>query len=691
MDFFTLFGAPVTLNGARKGDQTLRVQLTPELAEHFGREQLQLYFHGSEPQEGQELVAHGSRTFDRMLGYLERRSAFTVQRLPRHVGGGELLMQAIQPRNASIHDLHIQEQARWLFAFTWRITYRADDKRQELFTVLLNQDGERLPLAGDPGAPPTALQLAALLADGEVVPLERNEAGEILPPRLLPLTQLTRLAESARRYTVYHADLRCVSHEAEILPRLHKALNRLTTYYQQQIEEIYDTHDPEGERRHALEDDLARKLAEEVENHRLRVQVDLVSYVALETPAAVMELTLTDGKRQAPVRAVLDRYSGALRRPACHACGEEMTAISLDRNGHLTCDKCAQLCSSCQEIVCASCGVEPCPVCGQSNCAACGVTCWACGGRACADHSSRCPRCGDVVCHACQSECSHCGVRQCRSHLYADCVAGKDGAVDLICAECAVRCPNCSQFTAQTGLCSASGQRFCRNCLATCAGCGQLFGPGYYQVSPVDRRAYCQSCARECPSCGKIGPVAAHCAACGREGCPACMARCSVCHEPFCAKHRVWIETCNHVVCAAHVGQCAIGREPVCLACNAPCAICARPYCGEHTRTCVQCGQEYCSECVRGSGLCDTCAHVTKHGEPAMIQGAPWAAKGDVAKLVPYYTWRQASNDRYTIYFGEGAMMTGAVIVVTQTEAGEQVIHKRRIGAVERLRGMLGR
>ena len=180
----------------------------------------------------------------------------------------------------------MQEQAQWLFVFHWRITYRADDKRQELYSVVVDEDGRRVPLVGEPGAggqgQPPGLDLAQLLADGAPPALERNEEGHVLPPKLLPLGHLTRLAEAARRYAIYHADLRCVTHEAEILPRLHKSLNRLIGYYQQQIEEVYDSHDPDGEKRRALEADLNRKIAEEVENHRLHVQVELIGYVALE-------------------------------------------------------------------------------------------------------------------------------------------------------------------------------------------------------------------------------------------------------------------------------------------------------------------------------------------------------------------------------------------------------------------------
>ena len=43
----------------------------------------------------------------------------------------------------------MQEQTRSLYLFNWRITYRADDKREELYTVALDEQGQRLPLVGE--------------------------------------------------------------------------------------------------------------------------------------------------------------------------------------------------------------------------------------------------------------------------------------------------------------------------------------------------------------------------------------------------------------------------------------------------------------------------------------------------------------------------------------------------------------
>ncbi|MCB0185874.1 MAG: hypothetical protein KDE31_16510, partial [Caldilineaceae bacterium] len=438
-DFFGLFDSTIERVDRTKYGPLL-ITLAPDLRDYFGAEQLHLAFHQAEPVHGQLLVAHGSPIFDKMIGYLDRKSAVALQQLPVRHGAGEELLQAVQPTNAGIVNLRTQQEMHYLFAFHWRITYRADDKREELYTVLLDADGRRIPGPSDDVRHPHTVfpqSVETLLADAEAPPLEANEEGQLLPPKLPPMTQLVRLAEGARKYAVYHADVRCVSHEAEILPRLYKTLNRLSTYYQQQIEEVYDAHDLDGEKRRALELDLERKLAEEVENHRLRVQLQLVSYVVFRVPVATAQMTLSDGKQEVAVTVERNRYSGALRRPHCHVCDQPIQRLAIDRNGHIICDQCVQQCAGCQEILCATCGVEPCPVCGQENCDTCGQLCWACGERACAEHISSCPTCGDAVCHACQSVCADCGVRQCRSHLRLDHVRSQRGETVLICNACA--------------------------------------------------------------------------------------------------------------------------------------------------------------------------------------------------------------------------------------------------------------
>lgn len=681
-DFFTNLGATVKAADRRKAG-ALQVQLAPELATYFGDQTLTLCFQQAEPSSGQQLITHGSPLFDKMLAYLDNRSAVTYQRLPVRHNAGEELLRALRPVNTGIVGLRMQEQSHHLYAFHWHITYRADDKREELYSVLLNEAGERLlgPQEKALGAPGngarngTVADLATLLADAEPLPPETNSDGQPQPARLPPMTQLGRLAEVARKYAIYHADVRCVSHEAEILPRLYKTLNRLSTYYQQQIEEVYDAHDPTGEKRRVLEVDLERKLAEEVENHRLRVQVQLFSYAVLQVPVAVADLTLSDGKREVTVQVLRNRYDGRLHRPHCQVCHTEMTAVVLDRNGHLICDGCIAQCDGCQELLCTTCGVAPCPVCGKANCDTCGQLCWACGERACAEHSSACPVCGDAVCHACQETCRHCGVRQCRSHLRIDQVKVTAGETVYLCSECALRCPGCDQYSAEIGACSASGQRFCQNCLVSCTTCQRTVGPGFYQT--IDNAPYCHNCLVECPSCHGWALAVEACPECQQGFCPACGAACTVCQQRFCPDHITSYAGCEHSICKGHTTQCSHCQTELCPLCHEGCAICEGYYCEPHAATCKQCGQHYCRGCV-ADGLCTTCAGLKataiSGGEELDLSKEPWLADPRVVKVAPHYTWTHAHNQRYTIYLGRADQRRDALIVTQMGEEGIEVV-----------------
>ena len=691
-EFFSYFGAAVGEADA-PSDGYLTVELGGDLAEHFGKPVLHLCFHNAEGVSGYDLVAHGSRTFDRMLAYLNGRGAATLLDLPSRHTSSEELLAAVRPLNASIANLRMSEQVRRLFVFNWRITYRSDDKREELYTVVLDEDGERLRLVGEPDAPAGALDLDALFADATEHANGADDSGgghaangQQAARPLPPMTHLVRLAEAARKIAIYHADFRCVTHEADVLPRLYRTLNRLTTYYGQQIEEVYDSHDPTGEKRRALEVDLERKIAEEVENHRLRVEVTLFSYAVFNLPVAVAEMTLSDGKREATVRVARNRYSGALERPRCHACGEETSAVAVDRNGHITCDNCIRQCAGCGEIVCAACGVAPCPVCGKENCEACGEVCWACGERACPEHISRCPVCGDTVCHACQAECAHCGTWQCRSHLHTDAVRTAEGEYQLICAACAVRCPGCLQYSASIETCEASGQRFCANCLVTCAKCGKRVGPGFYQVHSETGKAYCNSCMTECPACGALTPETSVCVTCGAVGCHSCGAACDVCGRWSCKEHVHRYEDCGHVVCAEHVAYCVGGGEEICALCHAGCAICGQPVCTEHTIICRRCGQGYCPGCIGKSGLCETCAGIAEWGEPVDMQQEPCAAHPSVTELARQFHWLRAENRRYVIYMGRSGLLSGAVVTVERSLRGGKVVAAHRLSLADMLR-----
>lgn len=681
VDFFTILGGTIKRLNRRKHGP-LQVTLSAELAEYFAAEQLTLAFQQAEPVQGQALVAHGSPIFDKMLAFLDRKSAVALQQLPIRHSAGEELLQAVKPTNAGIVNLRTTQTTQHLYVFHWRITYRADDKREEIYTITLDETGERVPQrmaeqdpkdaarpSGNTPAPPQ-LDVTALLADGEEPPQEVDEEGQPLPPKLPPMTHLVRLAERARKYAIYHADVRCVSHEADILPRLYKTLNRLSSYYQQQIEEVYEAHDPLGEKRRALELDLERKLAEEVENHRLRVQLQLVNYAIFLMPVTEAQMTLSDGKQEVMVTVERNRYSGELRRPSCHACGQPATAIAIDRNGHITCDDCIEQCGTCQDILCAACGVEPCPVCGTTNCDTCGQLCWACGERACQEHISSCPTCGDAVCHSCQTECAVCGVRQCRSHLRVDHVHTQQGETRLVCRSCAIRCPGCEQYSAEIGTCETSGQRFCQGCLVACTDCAKAIGPGFYEQ--FDGKPYCHSCLIECPSCHAWAQSTTPCPTCGTGFCAACVQTCAYCETAHCPHHSHYFASCDHTLCHAHVAHCSVCQGELCPLCSKSCAICEGYYCDGHAAQCSRCRQHYCGHCVDDTtGLCDSCAafqsDIDTLADGATVDMHQEACIADrrVAALADRYVWQRAINQRYKIYWGQNKLGQTALIVTS--------------------------
>ncbi len=151
INYFAFFNAAVRPMDRRKNG-ALEVALPLDLETHFGKPTLKVGFHQVTPGGELELVAHGSRLFDRMLALLDHRGALTVQSLPNRHPSSQELMAAIRPVNASIAGLKMQEQTRALYLFNWRITYRADDKREELYAVVLDEQGQRVPLLGEANA-----------------------------------------------------------------------------------------------------------------------------------------------------------------------------------------------------------------------------------------------------------------------------------------------------------------------------------------------------------------------------------------------------------------------------------------------------------------------------------------------------------------------------------------------------------
>jgi len=67
-----------------------------------------------------------------------------------------------------------------------------------------------------------------------------------------------------------------------------------------------------------------------------------------------------------------------------------------------------------------------------------------------------------------------------------------------------------------------------------------------------------------------------------------------------------------------------------------------------------------------------------------------WGDDEQAQAMATHYQWRRASNLRYDIYVGAGAMMSTAVVVVDRLADAPRVVYVRRLSALERLRGLLG-
>ena len=517
----------------------------------------------------------------------------------------------------------------------------------------------------------------ALLAQAEPLPADSETPKH---------DTLVALAEEARRRAVFYADQQCATIEEEILPRLHKTLSRLVSYYEDQALEIQDRYDEPWraeEQRAQLRADLQRKVAEEVENHRLRVTVTLFSMAQLIEPVWEHVLHLRQQPEDETVRlpVVRNLFTGALLPPLCHVCAAPTLAIGLCAHGHISCPDCLAHCHACQRDLCLECGLQGCSSCKELLCVDCAVVCGACGQWACAEHSVRCPVCQEPTCFTCQDTCAGCGTRQCRSHLVADHLA----TAHLLCSRCAIICPQCAQPSAQTATCDYCGQVFCQACVQRCIACGGLFCLTHTLSAPLEGGSVCKRCLIACPHCGGETIKVSSCAMCGRVGCRACLVACAECGTMVCEAHSEVCHVCHRPHCSWHSDYCMVDQQPVCSAHALACPGCERSVCPSHRQSCAVCALDYCPDCMdEERRVCHTCQQL-EEAEPVDLHLEPISADADVAALAGRYTWRSVRNRRYTIYLGARLLQQ---VTLVATHDG-QLVHTNHPPRAERFTGWL--
>ena len=652
--FFSAFGARFREN--RRG---LKVALSGALAQHFGREHLDLVFDAAHRQPGQDLLTPGSRTFDLMVDYVRARGTRAVQELPATYADTSAAVPELRLSNCRVARRSRRKAQGLVGIFSFKIAYTCDERVEELFTVAVDAEGRLRP------------DLPDRLGEAQPATGKAPSAG----PRL------ERMFRAAEEHAAAHADERAAEREGEILARLHREVSRLVAYYEQLIEEL-PLGPVEGASAEAqLRAELERKAGEEIEAHRLHVAIAPINCCLVAVPEARYRLRLAAGEVETTLELRRDLHTGALDLPRCPCCQGETAEVGLCRSGHIACPECLSRCGVCGCDVCAACGAQPCVVCGRPLCATCKATCPQCQGRTCPEHVSACPTCGAEVCAQCQAECAGCGTQQCAGHLRA-CVECED----LFCANCTAACarcgtPVCGEHAVTCGTC---GGVCCPQCASRCATCDQALCPTHALTCRECGNVVCSEHGGACAGCGDAvcAEHAGTCEECGKPVCRECMVACTVCGAVRCHPHRAVCRVCGRAVCREHSQVCAACGHLVCAEHAGECAGCGRRACANHLDTCSICDQPYCDLCRHVEAKCVFCAGL-QHAEGVPDERVR-AIPGLPRRLRSYTGWRLVENAGCRIYLGERGL--GLAVVVTDKQ--DSLLKAEELGWLSSLLGI---
>lgn len=477
IELFTTYGATIQ---AGAGDD-LVVDLPPDMATHFGQERLYLTFSPDRMSRYEDIVAFGSRVFDQMTSWLADKGARTAIALPSRVT--DPLDEQALPPGLSLYNVTARVRShasrRVLARFDLRLTATADQRRDELLTVVLDRTGNLYP------------ELASEAIAGE------SWKSKTL---LLPKRACERLAGLAIDAAQTRAAEMAAEMHAQVQAQIQTAHLRLATYYRQRIGEL----DPEDENTPALTEQLERecerKQAEELARSQVRVTIAPVSWALLAVPFLEYDLELRRpaGKSLA-LRVGYDLYRPGVRPATCHTCGHEVTELGLCDQGHVACPDCLHTCAACGRDICAPCGIVKEHLGVDWVCTTCAVTCSGCGRPTLPAHTAQCATCGRTFCRGCLQTCAHCDRPFCTKHIAACTICGKrccdehQGICHIcqrpVCQEHHTSCPICEQecCSEHLGICSLCGQDVCTRCLepsGTCQSCRSLIAAELWAAAP---------------------------------------------------------------------------------------------------------------------------------------------------------------------------------------------------------------
>ena len=595
-DFFAANGCKVTRDTRRR----LEVRLNKPLGELFGRDKLAMAFQAKDADERTELVTHGSYVMDAIHAFLQDRgwkafvslaaqAKFTVTQAGQHVSPQGCTLGRLKRRRKRWHHVH----------FHVKVSYLSDERVEDVVSVRVDEAGRA---TGGMGPEQIAL-----------LPTTPTERG------FLAKTAVMDRFRTAAAFVEREARKRAGDMQRDILERLAKGISRIKGYYERQMDEMLRRRSDDQSQADLaeVEAEMAMKLRETTDNHRLRVVLKLLSLTVVERPVAEFTADLTRGEATGSYTLTYDLAEGQVAYPPCPLCGKDMAKPALCDQGHVVCSECLLVCAQCGRSLCSRCGIGECVVCDKPVCPSCSQRCLACTGFVCADHVHTCCACGRETCANCSTTCASCHKVACLDHV----------------RECAV-----------------CGQPVCHNCQTTCGACGQVFCRDHAEV----------------------------CRVCGQTTCANCIVACGVCHEPVCASHNVACSVCGATGCSTHFVQCSACEAICCEAHGTICSGCGEWTCNHHLVLCGSCREPYCPQCFDEERYCTGCMALLLNRPDAeyATYDLVSALSGKAPTTETLTNWRVYTTTTRHIFMAQGR--TKRWLIVTDHDAA--VVHMAPVG-----------
>lgn len=412
----------------------LIVHLPDDLKEAFGKPKLDLVFNSRDIDEDSELVTHGGYVLSKIHGLLQGKGQKVVSALSeRFPFDAPSIRKQIVVKRGSVSAFKGKRLNSVDILFNFKITYLSDEKIEEMHSVVIDKYGN-------------IFQPYDYYHSEDIVPKTEKKSGKVTRKYIE-----NSFRECARHVSEY-AKTEGARHKNEILQRLHKNISRLKGYYEAQIEEISPTN-PQYEQKRALHvGEYEKKLAEEIENHGMKIVLSLVSYQIIERTDIECRLEITGevaGKRRKTPythTALFDPYSGTFDLGLCAACSAPASELVVTDGNALACSHCAYACSSCLSTY-SRFRINPsaCKTCGSEMCEGCAARCFDCGQPVCPEHSKVCGVGQEVICGDCASHCQVCEKELCEDHSF---ICSSTG--DRICFEHKFICKTCRRVFSQS-------------------------------------------------------------------------------------------------------------------------------------------------------------------------------------------------------------------------------------------------